>query len=61
MTQFYDPITGAPVWLDRDQPIHQVDVTVALLRIWQAARPQQVRVDIYVQPEPEYVWSTCRN
>ncbi len=50
-----------PVWLDAAQPLHEVETTLALLRVWQAARPQQVRVDVYVQERPAYLWMTVRN
>lgn len=58
----HDPVTHVPVWLDASQPLGQLGTTLALLRVWQRARPQQVRVDVYVrQDAPELTWATVRN
>ena len=57
-----DPVTQLPVWLDASQPLVQVDTTLALLRVWQQARPQQVQIDVYVREDaPELTWMTTRN
>ena len=57
-----DPVTSLPVWLDAFQPLMQLGTTLALLRVWQQARPQQVWIDVYVrQDAPELTWMSIRN
>ena len=57
-----DPVTHVPMWLDASQPLVQVDTTLALLRAWQQARPQQVHIDVYVREDAlELTWMVCRN
>ena len=57
-----DPVTGLPVGLDAFQPLVLVDTTLALLRVWQQARPQQVHVDVYEYDANAGLWvMTVRN
>lgn len=61
MPHFHDPVTDAPVWLDRTQPLREVDSTLALLCVWRQAWPVHVRVDVYAWDWPGWacvaVWN----